>query len=116
MDDLAQQLLTAIDSWAAPGSRLVVERLGPTWRRVRLGADGPQALNYRATPAAHQEPFVDNVSEEEVAFLRERIGRPGDVVYPYGRSNSKGALVRLRAAREIEAIRDVLLKRAGNAA
>ncbi len=111
METLAQQVLAAIDSWTACNANLVVEKLGPAWRRVRLGPDGAQVLNYRATSAAHQEPFLDNVSEVEVASLRAQLGRPADVIYPYGRSNSKGALIRVRHVKELAAIRDILLKR-----
>ncbi len=111
METLGLQALAAIDAWGASNPGLIVEKLGPTWRRVRLGADGLQLLNYRATAAAHQEPFLDNASEDEVASLRERLGRPADVIYPYGRSNSKGALIRIRDVKELDAIRDVLMKR-----
>jgi hypothetical protein len=111
METLAQQVLAAIDSWSAANASLVVEKLGLSWRRVRIGPGGPQALNYRATAATHQEPFLDNVSEEEVALLRTQLGRPEAVVYPYGRSTSMGALIRIRDLKELDAIRNVLIKR-----
>ena len=109
MDALAQAVISAIDSWA--GGALVVDKLGATARRVRIGDGEGQALYFRAIPADHQELYLNDATDTEIASLKLTLPG-GDLVYPYSRGGGKGALIRVRELKVMGVIGDVIKGRA----
>ena len=114
-DTFVRDAVEAIDGWGGPGTGLTIDQLGPSMRRIRLGgADGPQVLFLRVAPAAtYLEPYLNDPSDEEVARLRAAIVSDDGVIFPYLRGGrGRGALLRVRTAEDLEAVRQAVTRRA----
>ncbi len=114
-----REALAEIDTWAASGTGLFMEKLGRLmWRIKQGGADGPQVLFLRPAPGAdHLEPYLAEPASAEVALLKRRFSSEPDVVFPYLRGGrGRGALLRVRNPGDLHALRDVVLARGKAAA